>query len=151
MARPAKPVDTKTGAMTKDEVQFRSDVEKVLKGDSDRINKASMKLTKNQKKIRKLLLKELEKVLSNVDCYILDQCCIAIDRLQYIEDLVNENPEKMFRKDIISAKKQYLSEFVRCCSELSMSPQARAKISSSLLPKKEKENNPLRALLDDDE
>lgn len=151
MARPAKPVDTKTGAMTKDEVQFRSDVEKVLKGDSDRINKASMKLTKNQKKIRKLLLKELEKVLSNVDCYILDQCCIAIDRLQYIEDLVNENPEKMFRKDIISAKKQYFSEFVRCCSELSMSPQARAKISSSLLPKKEKENNPLRALLDDDE
>lgn len=151
MGRPAKPLDAKTGAITKEEAAFRSDVETALKGDSDRIYKASMKLTKSQKKIRKLLLKELEKVLSNVDCYILDQCCIAIDRLQYIEEKVNENPEIMFRKDIISAKKQYFSEFVRCCSELSMSPQARAKISTALLPKKDNEKNPLRALMDDDE
>lgn len=150
MSRPAKAIDTKSGAMAKDEEQRRKENEEALKGGKDKVNRAPTWFSKEQKKIRKELVAELEKVLTNIDCYILNQAVIAISRLQEIDKKINENPDKITEKALISAKKEYSSEFFRCCNELSMSPQSRAKLASGMLPPKEKKS-PLGVLLEDDD
>lgn len=149
MGRPCKAVSTKSGAISKAEEETRQEIEKAIGGKKDKVSRATMPLSKNQKKIRKNLVKELGTVLTNVDCYILDQCCIDIDRLQNIEEKINENPELIKDKALISAKKQYFSEFVRLCTELSMSPQSRAKIANSFVGKETE--NPLLKLMSDDD
>lgn len=149
MGRPCKAMVTKSGAMSKEQAQKRIAAEKAISGGKDKILKASPWLTKDQKKIRKQLCQELEKVLTNVDCYILEQCAVAIDRLQKIEQAINEKPEKVLEKSLLAAKKEYTSTFFRCCSELSMSPQSRAKIANAMTEKQVE--NPLLKLLNDDE
>lgn len=149
MGRPSKAVTTMTGVITKEEEERRRKNEEALKGGKDKVNKAPAWFSKEQKKIRKELVKELEKILTNIDCYILDQAVISISRLREIEMKINENPDELTQKTLISAKKQYANEFFRCCSELSMSPQSRAKLANSLPVVKEKKN-PLSVLLEDD-
>ena len=52
----------------------------------------------------------------------------------------------------MSSKDKYTKDFFRCCNELSLSPQARAKIGSLALQAKEKEEDPLiKALKGDDD
>lgn len=140
-------IDTKSGVITKEEEERRRKNEEALKGEKDKVNKAPAWFSKEQKKIRKELVKELEKVLTNIDCYILDQAVVAISRLREIDKKINENPDKLTEKALISAKKEYASEFFRCCNELSMSPQSRAKLATALPAVKEKKN-PLSALLE---
>ncbi|MCM1364693.1 MAG: P27 family phage terminase small subunit [Faecalibacterium sp.] len=149
MGRPCKAMATKSGAMSRVESDARTEIEEAISGGKEQISRATMPLTKDQKRIRKKLVAELKNVLTNVDCYILDQCCIAIDRIQKLEQLVNEEPQKMCEKGILSAKKQYFSEFVRLCSELSMSPQSRAKIANAMTAPVAK--NPILQLLSDDD
>ena len=55
---------------------------------------------------------------------------ITADRLQFIEDKINKNPRLAFNKDLISSKKAYTADFLRCCNELSLSPQSRAKLAN---------------------
>ena len=150
MARPCKAIAVQTGAKTKEETQRREENEEAVSGGKDKINKATMPLSPRQKKIRKAIVKELENILTNVDGYIVDQCCIAIDRLQEIEREINENGEKMYQKNVIAAKKQYFTEFTRLCNELSMSPQSRAKIANAL-PAKLGESPLMKLLSDDDD
>ena len=148
MGRPCKSVYTKIGAATKTEIAQREQLENELKGEPKTIKNAPKWLTKNQKKIRKKIVSEAEKVLADIDCYVVDQCAIAIDRLQDIEKKINEEPELMFDKAVIASKKQYAAEFFRCCSELSLSPQSRAKLANAGV--KETAQNPLMALLGDE-
>ena len=52
----------------------------------------------------------------------------------------------------MSAKDKYNKDFYRCCNELSLSPQSRAKFGSLSLKAKEKEEDPLiKALKGDDD
>ena len=148
MGRPCKSVYTKIGAATKAETAQREEAEKELRGTPKTIKKAPKWLTKEQKKIRNKIVKEAEKVLADIDCYIVDQCAIAIDRLQDIERQINESPELMFDKSVIAAEKQYSGELFRCCSELSLSPQSRAKLAAAGV--KEPEQNPILTLLGDE-
>lgn len=148
MGRPCKSVYTKIGAATKAETEQRKQIENELKGEAKTIKNAPKWLTKNQKKIRKKIVMEAEKVLADIDCYVVDQCAIAIDRLQDIEKKINEEPALMFDKAVIASKKQYAAEFFRCCSELSLSPQSRAKLANAGV--KESSPNPIMALLGDD-
>lgn len=148
MGRPCKSIETKTGAISKANEERRKENENALKGGNDKVSKASMPLTRRQKKIRRELVDELSNVLTNVDCYILDQCVIAIDRIQEIEKEINDSPDLKYDKSVIAAKKQYFAEFVRLCSELSMSPQSRAKIANNMTSKPAE--NPLLRLMSDD-
>lgn len=148
MGRPCSSAYTKIGAATKAETEQRKRIENELKGEPKTIKKAPKWLTNEQKKIRKKIVSEAEKVLADIDCYVVDQCAVAIDRLQSIEKKINAEPEKMFDKEVIAAKKQYSAEFFRCCSELSMTPQSRAKLALS--GAKEPEQNPILKLLGDD-
>lgn len=153
MARPCKPIETQTRHNTKEEIEARKKQEEKLKGLTDKI-KPPKHLNKDQKKIFKYIVDELKAsgILSNLDIYVLATCSIAISRLTEIEKQINEDITNLWDKTLMSSKDKYTKDFFRCCNELSLSPQARAKIGSLALQAKEKEEDPLiKALRDDDD
>ena len=131
MARPTKSVETMSKHLTKEEIKIRSENQNKLKGNSDMII-PSQKLNENQLLLFEFIKSELEEsgILSNLDSFILTKCVIAIDRLQTIEELINDKPQAMLNAPIMIAKDKYDKDFYRCCNELSLSPQSRAKIAN---------------------
>ena len=141
MARPCKSAKVLTEcSQTKEEIQKRIDNEEKLKGKSDNIKPPDY-LNSNQVDLFNYIKSELEesKLLSNLDVYILSKCVIAIDRLQFIESKINNKPGLLLQSQFMSNKKNYDNDFFRCCNELSLSPQSRAKLGNINLLKKEDE------------
>ena len=91
MARPSKSAAVMVKNLTKEEKQARLEGEQRLKGNADNISPPGY-LNKKQKSIFRYIVKNLEAsaILGNLDIYVLTTCCIAIDRLQEIETLINE-------------------------------------------------------------
>ena len=147
MARPAMSANVTAKHLTNEEKNSRLEMETKLKGSSDKL-KPSAHLTVSQRKIFKFIVSNLEQsgILSNLDNYVLSECSICIDRMQYIEKQVNDNPELLTDTSIMSTKDRYTKAFFRYCNELCLSPQARAKIANINL---QKEENPLMELLND--
>ncbi|MBD7914222.1 phage terminase small subunit P27 family [Clostridium sp. Sa3CUN1] len=152
MARPCKPIETQSRHNTKEEIEARKNQEEKLKGLADKI-KPPKHLNKEQKKIFKYIVDELKAsgILSNLDIYVLATCSIAISRLTEIEKKINENINMLWDKSLMSSKDKYTKDLFRCCNELSLSPQARAKIGSLALKAKDEEEDPLKKALRDDE
>lgn len=144
MGRPAKAISTSSGKIGKEKMQERLEQETKLKGKSDKI-KPPTYLSFKQKKIFKYIVAELEAsgILSNLDIYMLTTCCIAIDRLQGIEALINEDIEKLMDSKLMASKDKYTKDLFRCASELSLSPQARAKLGSLNIQTKENSQDPV--------
>lgn len=151
MARPAKAIDTNSMKMSKEQRKEREESEKKLRGDNDKIKPFSY-LNRRQKAIFKDILENLNKdILSNLDTYLLNQTAITIERLESLEKEINEASkitdengkakDKLDVKTIANLKSirdMYSKDFFRCCNELSLSPQARAKISINTTPQKKK-------------
>lgn len=153
MARPCKSVNAMSKNLTKEEKEKRLEHENKMKGKADKIRAPSF-LSKEQKKIFKYIVKELKEseILGNLDIYVLTQCAIAINRLQDIEKRINENVDLMFCKEVMSTKDKYTKDFFRCCNELSLSPQSRAKFANiNLQVERDKDDPVLRVLAGDDE
>ncbi len=149
MARPCKSAKVLTEcSQTKEELEARADFEDKLKGNADNLI-APNYLTDNQKLLFNYIKSELKAsgILGNLDIYILTKCSIAIDRLQELEEKANKRPGLKFNKDFISSKKLYDADFYRCCNELSLSPQSRAKISNINLQAKAEQEDPLLKVL----
>ncbi|AJA42788.1 terminase small subunit (endogenous virus) [Clostridium phage phiCTC2B] len=148
MARPSKSVKTMSKNLTKEEKESRLETEERLKGGVDKISPPSH-LNVRQKKIFKYIVHELEVsgILGNLDIYILGTCSISIDRLQEIEKLINKDIERLLDKDLMSAKDKYTKDFFRCCNELSLSPQSRAKLGNINLQAKEQREDVLLQVL----
>lgn len=148
MARPCKSANIMSKNLTKGEKEVRLETEEKLKGGADKISPPSY-LNARQKKIFKYIVEELKAsgILGNLDVYILGTCSISIDRLQQIEKLINKDIEKLLDKNLMSAKDKYTKDFFRCCNELSLSPQSRAKLGNINLQSKEKKQDPLLKVL----
>jgi len=148
MARPAKAITTQTRHNTKTEIANRKLIEDALKGDANNIEPPDY-LSGNQEIIFNSIVAEFKTsgILSNKDIYILVQISIAIDRLQTIEKMINDNPELLCDSKLMSAKEKYSKDFYRCCNELSLSPQSRAKMSSINKQTLQENNNPLLKVL----
>lgn len=144
MSRPAKAVNTLSKHLTKEEIQERTENENNFKGKSDNINPPDY-LSNNQVDLFNYIKNELEesKLLGNLDVYILSSCVIAIDRLQFIESKVNKSPNLLMNIQLMSAKDKYTKDFYRCCNELSLSPQSRAKLANINLMAQQKKEDPL--------
>jgi phage terminase, small subunit, putative, P27 family len=154
MARPCKVIDSQSRHNTKAEIEERKGKEERIKSLADKIGRAPSYLSKEQKKIYKFIIDELQAtgILTNLDVYILSTCAIAVDRLQTIETIINKNIGNLANKDLMSAKDKYTKDLYRCCNELSLSPQSRAKLGNLALDNKEKKEDPLlKALREDDE
>lgn len=147
MGRPAKAVNTMSKHLSKVEMEERKEKEDCFKGKSDKIRPPTY-LSASQKKIFRYIVKELEasEILGNLDIYILSTCSIAIDRLKEIETMINGDSELLLSKELMSAKDKYTKDLYRCCSELSLSPQSRAKLANINISAKNE--NPLIKLLD---
>lgn len=149
MARPSKPAQLLTScSQTKEEIRIRKEQENRLKGGENRINPPTY-LSKEQKKIFRNIVSQLKAsgILGNLDVYILAQCSIAIDRLQTIEAEINADSSLLRDTKLISSKEKYAKDFYRCCNELSLSPQARAKMANINLQQKQEQEDPLLKVL----
>lgn len=149
LARPCKSAKVLTdSSQTKDEIEERIDFEDKLKGKNDNLIPPKY-LTEQQKFIFNFIIEELKAsgILGNLDVYMLTKGSIAIDRIQWLESKVNKNLSLTFNKDFISTKKAYDADFYRCCNELSLSPQSRAKLSNINLQAKTNEEDPLLKIL----
>lgn len=146
--RPAKSVKTQSRHNTKSEQKQRQETEDKIRGNADKL-KAPKHLNDAQKKIFKWIKNELEEseILSNLDVYILAQFSIAVDRLQVIEAKINENFTCILDKNLMASKDKYTKDLYRCCNELCLSPQARAKIGSLNLNAQKKKEDPLTEAL----
>ena len=93
-----------------------------------------------QKSIFNYLVSELEAsgILGNLDVYILTTCTIAIDRLEAIEKAINKDFSLLSDSKFMGSKDKYTKDLYRCCNELSLSPQARAKIANNAMMNKDK-------------
>lgn len=129
MARPAKSVNVATKHLTKVEVDARNDAEKKLT--PDKPPKPPEHLSDSQKKIFKTVCTQLKesKILCSLDNYVLANFAIAVDRLNYIETLINRQPDNLLDKAVMTAKDKYTKDFFRGCNELCLSPQSRAKMA----------------------
>ena len=132
MARPCKSAKVLTEcSQTKEEINTRIEKEELIRGKADKLA-PSMDLTETQLYLFNFIVDELKasEILSNLDTFLLTKAAIAIDRLHFIEGLVNKNQKLLFNKDIMSKKDSYDKDFYRCCNELCLSPQSRAKIAN---------------------
>lgn len=132
MARPCKSAKVITEySQTKEEINNRLEKEEAIRGKADKLVPCT-NLSENQSDIFNFIIEELKasEILSNLDTFLLTKAAIAIDRVFYIESIVNKNPKALFNKDIMSKKDSYDKDFYRCCNELCLSPQSRAKIAN---------------------
>ena len=128
MGRPAKSVATSTGHILKEEKKAREEVEKKLKGSADKI-KPMKHLNRRQKQLFKYILENInQEILSNLDLFVLNNTAICIERLEYISTKINQEDYEFSHLDL-KIRDAYQKDFFRYCNELSLSPQARAKLS----------------------
>lgn len=139
MGRPAKAVAANSSNLTALEVRERKEVEERLKGKGE--IKPPCFLTKTQKKLFKNILEMLQNsgVLGALDVYILTQAAISTDRLQSIEQQINEDPSLLENSALMASKDKYTRDFFRCCNELCLSPQSRAKMGAAAVQKKKED------------
>ncbi len=152
MSRPCKSAALLTEcSQTKAETAFRMEQEKALSGNADNLSPPEW-LSDNQRYIFMSIVNGLKEagILGELDIYLLTECAISIDRMQFIEQELNAHPELLATKDgasIIKAKDSYTRNFFRCCNELSLSPQSRAKIANIRLQKEQEKSDPLLKIL----
>ena len=131
MARPAKSARVLTeSSQTKAEINARIRVENAVGGGSDRIIPPE-RLNERQKQIFTEVV-ELMKgsdVLKNGDVEIIARYAFCLDRIIAIEADMNSDYELMYDKDAVAAYSKYMQIYFRCCNELSLSPQSRAKLA----------------------
>lgn len=139
MARPTKSAKVLSDcSQTNEEIEERIDKENILKGKANKLDPPEY-LNKNQSRIFNFIKSELEEsgILGNLDIYILTTGAIAIDRVQYFEDMINKKPSLLLNSNFMSSKDKYTKDLYRCCNELSLSPQSRAKIANMNMQAKE--------------
>ena len=152
MARPAKAVVTKTGTITKEEEKARTNAEQKIRGGATKL-KAPSYLTPRQKKVFKFIKDSLteSQILGNLDIYILANASICIDRMQTFEEEINKDTDLLQNSTFMSARDKYSKDFFRCCNELCLSPQARAKIAIGAAKAAEPKKKTLMDILNEED
>ena len=148
MGRPCKNVVMQAErSLNKDEAARRLDAENKLKGSCNQLIPPDY-LTEEQAAIFNYIVNNLEAsgILGNLDIYVLTECSICIDRMQDIEQGMNRNG---LSANLLRMKESYTKAFFRYCNELSLSPQARAKLANVTVQGEQK--NPLEEFLSEED
>lgn len=80
-------------------------------------------------------------IVGSIDTFVIAQGAVAIERLAYLEQMGNENPDMLFNQNFLRCKKLYTADFKEACGNLCMSPSTRAKLANIFV--KKEETNPL--------
>lgn len=81
-----------------------------------------------------------------MDLYVLTMGAVTIDQMMQIDQQINEIDIKLDPveyKAMITSRSIISKDFFRVCNELSLSPQARAKLSISAVKSAKESKNPL--------
>ena len=145
MARPCKSINVMSRDMSKEEFTARQENENQLRGRSDNIV-APDYLCDEAKAIFYWIVDELEAagILGNLDTSILAICSNAIFRIEQAEKALNED---IFNKEALKVSEKYTREFFRCCNELALSPQSRAKMANIRVQAEREAQDPLEQIL----
>lgn len=151
MGRPAKAIKSKSGKIGNEEAEQRAAIEDKLRGGSEKLV-PPLYLTESQMEIFNYIMAELQEadILGNLDLFILAQTSIAVDRIQSLDRKANDEPELLFENAYRQARSEASKEYFRCCNELCLSPQSRAKLSVAKIKPGEKKKT-IMDLLDDDD
>jgi len=83
-------------------------------------------------------------LLGNLDVYLLHITSIAIQKLEELEGMINQDITLLEKSSIRNSLKHYNQVFFKGCTELCLSPQSRAKLAVSF---KTDEEDPLLAII----
>lgn len=146
--RPAKAAAVSSGKIGKNQKATRLEAEAALRGASDRLEPPDW-LNDRQREVFHYVIEEMRAggLLGNADVFVLTQFAVAVARLEEIEAAVNDNADLLYDKGLMLAKTKYTDDFKTGLRELSLSPQARAKLGGMTLAQKQKEADPILTLL----
>lgn len=153
MARPAKSVKATSKHNTKEDIAIRDHAEKKLRG-SDKKLAPPAYFTKSQIEIFNFIVSNLKdaEILGNLDLYILTFTSVTIDKVIEIDTRLNEVDmidDPVAYSKLVSTRSTLSKDLFRCINELSLSPQARAKISIANVKAIKESKNPLLSALED--
>ena len=149
MPRAAKPARTTKGANTKKEIQTRITVEDKLAKDK-MVSVPPTDWTPQRKAIFQWLYEQLEPtgVLCGLDKPTFFQACVIIDRLNELDKMIDS--VGVADKELRICRSDYFKQYLNICSELCLSPAARAKMGSLVANMQNKEEDPLLSALGGD-
>ena len=150
MSRPPKDPNLLTGnSNSKDDIALRNKVKSMFGAELSKDLKPSSRLNANQKKLFYFIKEHIDNVgvLGDIDVVMLENTCIAIDRLQNIEKMINQDFELIRDKELMAAKGRYTADLLKGVEFFGMSPTSRAKFGSLVANNKEKEKDPLLKVL----
>lgn len=146
--RPAKAAAVSSGKIGGKRRTARIEAEAALRGAGDALD-APEWLNGRQREVFQYVVGEMEAggVLGNVDLFILTYFSVAVERLECIERKINASGDALCDRELMAAKSKYSDDFKTGLRELSLSPQARAKLGSMAAAQKEKDADPVLRLL----
>lgn len=152
MGRPAKSVKVKSGAIASEEAAVRSSVEDKIRGESVKPDPPEY-LTSDQREIFQFIVDGLtaSEILGKLDVFVLESTAVAVDRLRTINAMIDNNPDFMLSTALQNSRAKYQSDLWRGCSELCLSPQARAKLGGMAAQKAKEKKDPLIEALHGDD
>lgn len=152
MARPAKSVKTKSGVIPKAEENARRAAEDGIRGGDSRLIPPEW-LTEAQKAIFTYIRDTLKEsgILGDLDIYILTHTAVTIDCLRTLEKKTNGNPKLLLDTGAAQSREKYTRDFFRCCNELCLSPQSRAKIAINAANNVREDKKSLLDILNEDD
>lgn len=169
MARHKKPAASIEGhGFSKTDLQKRAEDEKNLKGDSDLLLQAPRLLEGDplaQQYYSEVLQFVSSEVYGNIDRYGLGMVAMLLANIERTHrKLLNEDGSVTYLNAIdtksgpvykanplITIQRNYMQEFNKMASQYGLSPSARAQLSSLTLENREKANDDVLALMNDDE
>ena len=148
MPRPAKPVKTSVKHNTKKDIETRIAVEDKLANDK-MVAVPPDDWSVERKAIFKWLYEQLEPtgVLCGLDKPTFFQACVIIDRLNELDKMIDS--VGVADKELRICRSDYFKQYLNICSELCLSPAARAKMGT-LVANKSKDEDPLLSALGGD-
>ena len=149
MARPPKNIKLLDSELPKADAQVRGMVENLFGAELEGELKPNKLLNANQKKIYRFILEHVKRsgVIGNIDAVMLETTAIAIDRLQSIEKILNEDFDQIRDRELMSAKSKYTADLFKGIEMFGMAPLSRAKFGTLTANKKAEEQDPLLKVL----
>lgn len=150
MPRPPINPELATGnSISKEDAAVRHKVREMFGADVFEEIKAPSRLNSNQKKIFNTIKQHIENagVYGSIDAQMLETTAIAIDRLQVIEKMINQDFDNIYNRELMAAKSKYTADFLKGVEFFGMAPTARAKFGSLVANKKAEEQDPLLKVL----
>lgn len=157
MARPRKPAAVKAGkSETQEALEERAEIEEELAGNDDLVWVVPDDLDEYGKEFYQFLINEFSEsnFLSNLDVPILSQTADCLSKMKQADEILALEGIRYFTYDkigneipkehpMVKTKLAYLSQYRALCTQLGLSPSARASLSQMKVEAKEEADDPL--------